>query len=108
MAEEGRKAIFGMTEATATAVAAMLARAGGDGMASPVIPPGGVLFGKTKSGGLGANSSAGVWIREPTASGWQDTSIEVLAYNESSTAIAANVKLILIPINGRWAAFEVC
>jgi hypothetical protein len=106
MAEQ--KAIFGMTEATANAVSAMLGRAGSDGIATPSRPLGGVLFGKTKSGGLAANSSAGVWVREPTATSWTDTTVEVLAYNESSAAIAGNVKLILIPINGRWAAFEVC
>lgn len=69
----------------------------------------GIVFGKTKSGGLAANTLGKVYLREPnsTGTGFVDTTKEIDAWNDSA-AIAGDKKLILITINGVLCAFEVC
>lgn len=108
MAESSRQDLVAFNNVDASGLLAMLAMAGGDRVSQRNEGTFAILFGKTKTGGIAANGSANVYLREPTTTGWADTTKEVAGWNESSVAIAAGKKVILIPINGRWAAFEVC
>lgn len=67
-----------------------------------------LLLARTKTGGLGANNQGNVFYMEPTNTGWQVTTTEYLAFNPSSTAIAADKLCLLMPVNGRWVAVEIC
>jgi len=58
--------------------------------------------------GIAGNSSATVTSRYFDGTQWQAGSITYTAYNSTATAIAANAKLILFPVDGVWSAVEVC
>jgi hypothetical protein len=58
--------------------------------------------------GIAANSSATVTSRYFDGTQWQAGSITYTAYNSTATAIAANAKLMLFPIDGVWSAVETC
>lgn len=68
-------------------------------------PRRGIKWGKSKSSGMPANSSATVILREITATGWTDGP-DIEAWNQGA-AIPGNKLLILIPIDGRDCAFRV-
>ena len=108
MADSPRQEIVGFNAVDAAALLAGLMLAGGDRVAQRNDGVLAIQFGKTKTGGIAGGGSANVYLREPTTTGWADTTKEVTAWNASSVAIAAGKLLLLIPINGRWAAFEVC
>jgi hypothetical protein len=58
--------------------------------------------------GIAGNSSATVTSRYFDGTQWQAGSITYTAYNSTATAIAANAKLILFPVDGVWSAVEMC
>lgn len=100
--------IFGFNRSDADAILANLQQLGGvdvTGTRRPLVAP---LLAQTKTGGLGANSSGNVFYMEPTTTGWQVTTTEYLAFNPTSTAIAASKLCLLFPVNGRWLAVEMC
>jgi hypothetical protein len=62
-----------------------------------------MILAKTGGSGIAANSSATVYYREPTSTGWADTSTEYTAYNQHPTAAVGNNSIVVLaPINGRW------
>ena len=65
-----------------------------------------IKWGKTKESGLPAQSSGFVHLQAPTATDWENVT-EIEAWNRGSE-ILGDTLLILIPIDGRWCAFEVC
>jgi hypothetical protein len=69
-----------------------------------------MLLAKTGGSGIAANSSANVTLRVPTSTGWTDSSITYLAYNQHPTAAVASSTIVVIaPINGRWVVVtELC
>lgn len=102
-----RPDIVGFSPSDADLLLAMIGAAGGQELSIQRRPrPLGIKWGFTKSVGLGANTSGAVFLQEPTAAGWANHT-EVIAWNRGS-AIAANKLLILISIDSRWCAFEVC
>ena len=108
MAEQKRQDLVAFNAADAAALLAGLAQAGSESVAVSAQRPVYMMFGKS-IGAIPAGGSNTVFIRDPSTTGWVDnTTKQVTAWNESSAAIAANKKLLLIPINGRWAAFELC
>ncbi len=69
-----------------------------------------LILGKTTSSGIAANSSGTVYYREPTSTGWADTTLEYTAYNQHQTqAVGNSAIVVLAPINGRWVVItELC
>jgi hypothetical protein len=64
---------------------------------------------KTKTGGIASNSFASVVLEKTTGAApyWTADTRELTAYNRGA-AIPANVLVLLLKIDGRWCAFEVC
>jgi hypothetical protein len=99
--------VVGFNPTDADALLQMLEAAGGQTLSRNSRPyPIGWKWGMTKSTGLGANTKGMVFMQRPTATGWESFA-EVEAWNRGS-AIAANTLCILVSIDGRWCAFEVC
>jgi hypothetical protein len=63
-------------------------------------------WGKTKTAGVGANSSGVVLLDEPTTSSWATSTVEITAYNRGA-AIPGSKLILLKLIDGRWCAFQV-
>jgi hypothetical protein len=58
---------------------------------------------------IAANGSGLVHRRKATSGGWTtDTSRSYLAYNDTDIAVAADSRIIMFPIDGRWVIVEVC
>lgn len=70
----------------------------------------GPLLAKTTASGIAANSSGIVNLRQPSGSGWADTSIQYTAHNQHPTTAVGNSKIVVIaPIDGRWVVItEFC
>lgn len=99
--------VVGFNPTDADALLSMLESAGGHSFSPNQRPPSlGWKWGMTKSTGLGANTQGMVFMQRPTATLWENYG-EVEAWNRGS-AIAANTLCILVSIDGRWCAFEVC
>jgi hypothetical protein len=65
-------------------------------------PPRRDFWMKTKSGGIPANDKANCFYREPTDTGWQDTTTEYEVWNQHPTAPVGGTKIILVGwVNGR-------
>ena len=92
----------------ANGLTALLMMSGADGIASGTEPRTGVLLGRTKPDGLAANSAGNVFYEEPVSGGWSTTAIEYIAHNISLSTIAEGKRVLLIPINGRYTAWEIC
>jgi hypothetical protein len=58
--------------------------------------------------GIGGDSSATVTSRYFDGTQWKTGSITYTAYNSTSSAIGANAKLILFPVDAVWSAVETC
>lgn len=105
---EESEELFGFNRQDADAILARLQQAGGFDVAPGRRPPVSCILARAKSSGLGANSSGNVFYMEPTATGWQVTTTEYVAFNPTSTAIGADKLCLLFPVNGRWLATELC
>ncbi len=64
-------------------------------------------FGKTTSAGIAADSEGQVYYRKPIISGWEDTSNEWTVWSPT-VAIAAGKICLVLPVDGRVCAFEMC
>ena len=104
---EKQQDLVAFNPADGAALTRMLMMAGADGVANPAQKQFVMLFAKTSTS-VPAGGSGQATYRAPTSTGWTDTTIAYTVFNESETEIAINKKVILFPINGRWAAFEVC
>ena len=61
-----------------------------------------IMLFKTKSTGIPANNKAMCYYREPTETGWADTTVEYEIWNQHQTVAVGNSKIIIAaPINGR-------
>lgn len=69
-----------------------------------------IVYGVTGGSGIAADSSGLVYERTPTTTGWTTSTIEYTAYNLHPTAaIAADTRVVMFPVNGRWAVlWEAC
>jgi len=69
-----------------------------------------ILCGKTSGSGIGAATSGTVYYREPTATGWADTTIPYTVYNIHPTASVAPSTIVLFcQVNGEWVViYEAC
>jgi hypothetical protein len=93
----------------ADALLDLLEGAGGQSIArSTSLRRRGVRWGRTAVA-VPANSAgnAQVYLQDPTATGWSDGALLTDVWTRGS-AIAINKQVILITIDGRWCAFEVC
>jgi hypothetical protein len=65
---------------------------------------------KTKAGGIPANGKAFCFYREPTDTGWADTTTEYEVWNQHPTAAVGGTKIILVGwVNGRLCCkMELC
>jgi len=58
---------------------------------------------------ISSNASGNVYRRKAASGTFTtDTTRTYLAYNDSTTAITADSRIILFPVDGRWIAVEVC
>ncbi len=91
--------------------AQILWKAGGTGSQWAVIRIGNPApknyFGKTTSVGIAADSQGQVYYRKPIVTGWEDTSSEWTVWSPT-VAIAAGKICLVLPVDGRVCAFEVC
>lgn len=67
------------------------------------------ILGNSKDG-IAANASATVYIQTRIDTGWDipASNNTTLAYNPSTTAIAADKLILLLPVDARWVAVEIC
>ena len=103
------KEIVGFNRSDANAILSMLEQSGGEAVTATGQIAFSVLLGKTKSGGLAANSTGNVFYMQPSGSSpwWTVTTTEYPVFNWGS-AIAADVFVLLFPVNGRWFCVELC
>lgn len=99
--------IVGFNPTDADAILRMLSSIGGESIPRSRHPITSLMLGVTKTGGLAAGAEGSVWLSDPTASGWTTSSASCPAWTVSST-IAAGSSVLLVPVNGRWLALEVC
>lgn len=81
--------------------------AGGESIAAIPRPRRGDKFGWTIDP-IEADATGYLYLRVPTETGWENSTLEVLVFNESGADIPANKKVILFTIDGRWCVFDVC
>lgn len=104
---EKQQDLVAFNPADGASLTRMLMMAGADGVATPAQRQLSILFAKTSTS-IPAGGSGQATYRAPTATGWTDTTAAYTVYNEGETEIAVGKKVVLFPIDGRWAAFEVC
>ena len=81
--------------------------AGGESIAAIPRPRRGDKFGWSIAA-IPEGASGYVLLRIPTETGWTNSTVQVLAFNESGAEIPADKKVLLMTIDGRWVVFDVC
>ncbi len=81
--------------------------AGGESIAAIPRPRRGDKFGWTIDP-IDEGDTGYVLLRVPTATGWTNSTVQVLAFNESGADIAGDKKVLLMTIDGRWCVFDIC
>lgn len=104
-----KEQLFAFNKQDKDAILAGLPPMGGGGVADRRQYEMPIILGKTKSGGLAANSTGFVFYMEPIVASpyWQVTDTEYPVFN-FGPAIAADKYVLLFAVNGRWFAVGLC
>lgn len=66
------------------------------------------LLGAAPVGGIASGASGTVTVRVPSATTWSAGSVTYTAWNDAPTAISGSARVMIMPINAKWVAVELC
>lgn len=99
--------VVGFNPVDANALLSMLEGVGGDGFSITRQPRTSRMLGEVKTGGLAPGAEGSVWIKKPTASGWATSSDSCPTWTVGSE-IDEGATVLLVEVDGRWLALEIC
>ena len=107
MEQNQSEEIVGFSRPDATNLLGTLPNAGSEFLQPTRRPAMESLLGRTGSGGIAANSAGQVTLYYTTSTNWA-LGTTVWDVFTRGAAIPANTDCLVVPVNGRWLALEIC
>ena len=107
MEQNQSEEILGFNYADATNLLGLLPNAGSELLQPTRRPPMENVLGRTGATGIAANGSGRVTLYYTTATNWALGTEQWDVFTRGA-AIPANTDCLVVPVNGRWLALEIC